>query len=366
MPSIVEPTPPAFTDDATVETKDVSLAEFIQMREEVRKMRQVLLDEGLMTPDLGRDATRTKRLAVIIGDAINSKLKVLFGWKPALFIALVIILVNVSYVIVFTYRQVNNCEPLVQIFEASQHEAILEQNGLLVDTRHLCSTEMLSFRNQLFTIDDLKELDNIHLVKDRECHLNGGRTRHAVVDLNSTSPRGHPSIITHDLGWTDWYPCMFPGGKCGDYGLQSRALMYPWSRGGDLCSKVFKEKQKSIIDGCNEGLVSDSASRFPPKQHRPNLLGPYRCDHHPQLSDLEQRFLHFDTCQGLISATFVVCPNVLTVLGAACGFTSLITLVALVLVLPIGLCCRNCRSKHGDEKVGIKEGVVAVVDVVSA
>ena len=149
---------------------------------------------------------------------------------------------------------------------------------------------------------------------------------------------GHPSIEAHDLSWIEWYPCMFEGMTCADYGRGKHR---------DPCMKLADIN----IEGCERGYVDNYKSKFiPPGNPRSfDTSQPYYCNnnrHNLTETTLEDIYAHFGVCRGLVSATFRSCPTVASAMGIAQGLCSLFTMVAVSLLLPIGYYLRHL---HGEK-----------------
>lgn len=256
---------------------------------------------------------------------VHDKLNEYFGWRKALGIATVIVLLNIAFLVTYTMWQVHVCVPLAQVFDASFSPFMVQRRSLkrAVTSRRLCSTEMISIRSQYYSANDLAALQEENLPVDTVCHLNGGRNKHVQFQYNSTAREGHPSITVHDISWVEWYPCMFPGMSCDDYAPEG------------MCNGLASD---TIIRGCQAGYVHNSTTRWPVMFHNSNASESYTCNHQsvPMDNDLAQKFVHFDSCQGLVQASFVQCPRLGNVLGAAKGLVGLWTAGLLVVLLPLG------------------------------
>ena len=270
-----------------------------------------------------------EELAKIGVTFVSDMLLIFYDWKTALFIATVLVALNiVLFFSLVLYIPNNNCATLVQVFDASRKDAVFRGASKSGNT-HLCSTEMVSLRSWYFSLRDLEDLEASNLPSDTVCHMIQGRMNHSLIDQKPVLPErmGHPSMETHDLSWVEWYPCMFEGMSCADYGR---------GRHRDPC----RDLADINIEGCSRGYVENYKSKFIPPGSSPfDKSQPYYCDndrHNLTETTLEDIYAHFDVCSGLVSATFRSCPTYVEAIGIANGWCSLCTLIVVILLLPIG------------------------------
>lgn len=305
------------------------------LKEELALLREQLLDKGVIdaeaSKELDQDVSSLEKASYWISPFVHIKLSEYFGWKKALCIALPALAMNFTILGFYTWHRVNDCTPFSQVMQASSYKKKYKKSlgqwfyRRNLPTRHLCATEMLSIRSYYYSLKDLQDLDaQENLVNDTRCHLNnftshGLANQHALIDRIGSSRPSHPSMHVHDLSYAEWYPCMFQGLTCSDYGPADKC----GGSGIDL-----------MIKGCEQGIVDDVTykSTTPASNDTQN---PYRCDLHTFSAENKDKepFAHFDRCSGVVSVQMVQCPSLFDVLGAAQGLMSLLLLVCSIVVV---------------------------------